>query len=173
MSDQLDQLYRDVIMEHYKFPRGHKDIDQADMANQGQNPSCGDEIDVKLKLDNGIVKDVSVTCMGCAISVASGSMLAEIIEGKTLGEVKEIARIVKALLKGEETPEDIELSDLGDIEVLQGVRKFPVRIKCALLSWTTLVDAIDSYEEKDGTQIISTTEENKKHHNHEHNHSRE
>ena len=112
MSDRLDQLYRDVIMEHYKFPRGSKDIEDADMDNQGQNPACGDEIEVKVKLEGDRVKDVSVSCMGCAISVASGSMLAEVIEGKTLAEVKKIAKVVKALLKGEDIPEDIDIHEL-------------------------------------------------------------
>ncbi len=169
MSERLDQLYRDVIMEHYKFPRGSKDIENADMDNQGQNPACGDEIEVKVKLEGDRVKDVSVSCMGCAISVASGSMLAEVIEGKTLAEVKKIAKVVKALVKGEELPEDIDIHELGDIEVLQGVRKFPVRVKCALLSWTTLVDAIDSFEAGTTTELnISTTEEGHANHNHAH-----
>ena len=96
-------------------------------------------------------------------------MLAEVIEGKTLAEVKKIAKVVKALLKGEDIPEDIDIHELGDIEVLQGVRKFPVRVKCALLSWTTLVDAIDSFEAGKTTELnISTTEEGHTNHNHAH-----
>jgi len=171
MTDRLDQLYRDVIMEHYKYPRGNKDINNADMTNQGQNPSCGDEIEVKVKLEGDRVKNVSVSCMGCAISVASGSMLAEVIEGKTLGEVKKIARVVKALLTGEPVPSDINIHELGDIEVLEGVRKFPVRIKCALLSWTTLVDAIDSFEAGKTTEInISASDDGHTDHNHNHAH---
>lgn len=171
MHDELDQLYRDVIMEHYKFPRGNKDISDADLANMGQNPACGDEIEVKLKLDGDRVKKVSVSCLGCAISVASGSMLAEVIEGKTLAEVKQIARIVKALLKGEDIPPDINVGELGDIEVLKGVRKFPVRIKCALLSWTTLVDAIDSFEAGKTAEIgVSATDDGVSHHDHDHIH---
>lgn len=169
MNEGLDQLYRDVIMEHYKFPRGKDDIADADLANQGQNPSCGDEIEVKLKLEGDKVKKVAVSCLGCAISVASGSMLAEVIEGKTLPEVKKIAKVVKALLKGEDIPDDINIRELGDIEVLRGVRKFPVRVKCALLSWTTLVDAIDSFEAGKIPEInLSTTEDEQ--HNHDHAH---
>ena len=141
MSDQLADLYRDIIMEHYRYPRGHDHVDHPDIANQGQNPVCGDEIEIKLKMDGDRVKKLSVNCVGCAISVASGSMLAEIIEGKSLDEVKEIAGIVKRLLKGEEIGDDV---DLGDLEALRGVKKFPVRVKCALLSWTTLIDAIDA-----------------------------
>ena len=141
MSDQLADLYRDIIMEHYRFPRGHNHVDHPDIANQGQNPVCGDEIEIKLKMAGDKVENISVNCVGCAISVASGSMLAEIIEGKTLPEIKKIADIVKKILKGEDLGDDV---DLGDLEALRGVNKFPVRIKCALLSWTTLVDAIES-----------------------------
>jgi len=153
MSDQLSDLYRDIIMEHYRFPRGHDHVDNPDVANQGQNPVCGDEIEIKLKMDGDRVKKLSVNCVGCAISVASGSMLAEIIEGKSVDEVKKTAEIVKKLLKGEEIGEDV---DLGDLEALRGVKKFPVRVKCALLSWTTLVNAIDARQTGKKTEVSST-----------------
>ncbi len=143
MSGKLDEMYRDIIMEHYRFPRGTKNIQNPDLVSEGQNPACGDEIEIKVKMNKDRVQNVLVHCAGCAISVASGSMLAEIVEGKSLDEIKKIAGIVRALLKGEEISEDI---DLGDLEALRGVRKFPVRIKCALLSWTTLVDAIEARE---------------------------
>ncbi len=157
MKDQLGDLYRDILMEHYRFPRGKKELPLADLKSEGHNPTCGDEIEIKVKMDGKRVSDVSVNCVGCAISVASGSMLAEIIEGKTIEEVKKIARVVKAMLKGEESNEIKDL-DLGDIEALEGVKKFPVRIKCALLSWTTLIDAIEA-SENDKTVEFSTTEE--------------
>jgi len=99
------------------------------------------------------VKDIYVSCMGCAISVASGSMLAEIIKGKSLDEVKKIANMIKSMLKGEEISKEI---DLGDLEALRGVRKFPVRIKCALLSWTTLIDAVMAKEARQKTSASST-----------------
>ncbi|RKX22431.1 MAG: SUF system NifU family Fe-S cluster assembly protein [Candidatus Zixiibacteriota bacterium] len=143
MAEELDEMYRDIIMEHYRYPRGHEKILNPDIINEGHNPVCGDEIEIKLKMDKDKIETVSVNCAGCAISTASGSMLAEICEGKTIAEVKKIAAIVKALLKGEEFDENIEI---GDIEALQGVKKFPVRVKCALLSWTTLVDAINTRE---------------------------
>jgi len=153
MSDQLSDLYRDIIMEHYRFPRGHRLIEHPDIANQGQNPVCGDEIEIKVKMDGDIVEKLSVNCVGCAISVASGSMLAEIIEGKTISEVKQIAEVVKKILKGDEIDDD---TDLGDLEALKGVKKFPVRIKCALLSWTTLVNAIEASETGKKTEVTST-----------------
>jgi nitrogen fixation NifU-like protein len=155
MADQLSDLYRDILMEHYRFPRGKKDLPRADISNEGHNPTCGDDIEIKVSLDGDKVKDVSVNCAGCAISVASGSMLAEIIEGKSIDEVKKIARVVKALLKGEAIEEEIEL---GDLEALRGVRKFPVRIKCALLSWTTLIDALEARDSGQRQEYSSTEE---------------
>ncbi|MCK5125824.1 MAG: SUF system NifU family Fe-S cluster assembly protein [candidate division Zixibacteria bacterium] len=155
MAEQLDDMYRDIIMEHYRFPRGHSSIENPDIVNEGHNPVCGDEIEIKVKIEKDVIETVSVECAGCAISTASGSMLAEICEGKTIAEVKKIAEIVKALLKGVEYDDNI---DIGDIEALQGVKNFPVRVKCALLSWTTLVDAINAKEI--GKQSLrSSTEE--------------
>jgi len=154
MPENLDDLYRDIIMDHYKYPRGRKKIKNANVKNEGKNPLCGDEIAVSLKLNGSHVEDISVECMGCAISVASGSMLADTLRGKSIDEIKRIAKMVKAVLKGEKPPKDIEL---GDIEALEGVRKFPVRIKCALLSWTTLIDGLEAWE-KGGSMPPSTTE---------------
>jgi nitrogen fixation protein NifU and related proteins len=154
MTEPLDDLYRDIIMDHYRYPRGRKKLEQADVKNEGQNPVCGDQIAVSLKVENGHVEDIAVECMGCAISVASGSMLADAIKGKPVSEVKRYAEAIKAILKGEEPPPGL---DIGDLEALAGVRKFPVRIKCALLSWTTLIDALDSLEE--GKEIKITTTE--------------
>jgi nitrogen fixation NifU-like protein len=154
VTEQLDDMYRDIIMEHYRYPRGHKEIAKPDLANQGHNPVCGDVAEIKLTLNGDRIEDISVNCVGCAISVASGSMLADMIEGKTVSDVKKIAAVVRALIKGEEIDTDM---DLGDLEALEGVRNFPVRIKCALLSWTTLVDAIEA-REIGQTVEMSTTE---------------
>jgi nitrogen fixation NifU-like protein len=110
-------------------------------------------------MDNGTVKDINVNCKGCAISVASGSMLAEYIKGKPLDEVKKIADVVKKMLKGEEfdLSEDLDNEELGDIDSLKGVRKFPVRIKCALLAWMTLIEGLKNYEDgKKGHNPTST-----------------
>jgi len=155
MTDNLNELYRDIIMDHYKYPRHRHKLDSPDITSEGKNPVCGDEIEMTLKIDGDQrIVDVGVECAGCAISVASGSMLSDIVNGKSLLEVKEIARTVKAILKGEEV---IDSSlDLGDLESLKGVRKFPVRIKCALLSWTALVDAIESFEKGANTARVTT-----------------
>ncbi len=143
MSEPLDDMYRDIILDHYRSPRGKKPLQKADVTSDGSNPSCGDEIFLEVSLDNGTVKDVHVDCRGCAISVASGSMLAEMVKGKPIAEVKRIAQLVRSMLKGElaDVPDD-----LGDLDALQGVRNFPVRIKCALLAWITLMEGIKSHE---------------------------
>lgn len=146
MSEMIDELYRDVIMDHYRNPRGRKKLDKPDLHNEGKNPSCGDEIEMDLKISDGRIEDVHVGCVGCAISVSSGSMLSEVIKGRSIDEVKKIAEAVKKMLTGEPVPEDIGL-DIGDLEALEGVKNFPVRIKCALLSWTTLIDSLESYSE--------------------------
>lgn len=155
MSDNLNELYRDIIMDHYRYPRGKKELEDASVKKNGINPTCGDEIELSLKINHDKVEDLSITCKGCAISVASGSMLSELVKGKTLDEVKKIATVVKSMLKGED---DIDLGslDLGDLEALQGVKDFPVRIKCALLSWTTLMDSIESWENNKNIKISSS-----------------
>lgn len=154
MPENLDDLYRDIIMDHYKYPRGRKKLKDATITNEGKNPVCGDEIEVSVKINDKKIEDVSVECLGCAISVASGSMLADALKGKTIDEVKKIARAVREILKGERPEEEI---DLGELEALEGVRKFPVRIKCALLSWTTLIDALTAVENGEPGSV-STTE---------------
>lgn len=153
-NDNIDDLYRDIVMDHYKSPRGKAEIKGADIVNEGKNPVCGDEIEVSVRVDGGRIDDISVQCMGCAISVASGSMLAETIKGKSIDEVRKIAGVVKAILKGEKPHDEIEL---GDLEALEGVNKFPVRIKCALLSWSTLMEGLEAWENH--KQVAATTTE--------------
>ncbi len=140
---QLDDMYRDIILDHYRSPRGRQRLKKADVTSDGSNPSCGDEVFLEVELDNGTVKDVHVDCRGCAISVASGSMLAEIIKGRSVADAKRIAEVVRKMLKGEQTdlPED-----LGDLDALKGVRNFPVRIKCALLAWVAFVEGLKHHE---------------------------
>jgi len=155
MSDKLDDMYREIIMEHYRYPRSSKEIKKANVKNQGKNPACGDELNLAIEIDNGIVRDISVGCKGCAISVASGSILTEVVKGKSVADVKKIALAVKSILKGERLDESIDLES-DDLEALRGVKNFPVRIKCALLSWTTLVNSIESWEKDSPTKTVST-----------------
>lgn len=133
----LDELYREVILDHHRHPRGRRPLAHADLEASGLNPSCGDEVTLQLELDGDRIADVAVLGRGCAVSTASGSMLAEIVRGRTLDEAREIAERFKDLMHGAEVPDEV---DLGDLEALTGVRKFPVRIKCALLPWVTLLD---------------------------------
>lgn len=159
MSSILDDMYREVILDHYRSPRGKKPLDTANVHSDGTNPACGDEISLSAQVEDGILKDVHVDCKGCAISVASGSMLAEAVKGRSLDEIRKIAQTVRKMLKGEDDsdlPEELE-----DIESLKGVRQFPVRIKCALLAWVTLVEGLNSYRlgKTDTRSVVSTEED--------------
>jgi nitrogen fixation NifU-like protein len=153
MNENLDNLYRDIIMDHYKYPRGKKKLENADVTSEGKNPVCGDEIEMRLQLDGERIDDISIECLGCAISVASGSMLADTIKGKSLEEARKIAAAIKAILKGEKPDGDF---NLGDLEALEGVKNFPVRIKCALLSWTTLMEGLENWENGKKGEVATT-----------------
>jgi nitrogen fixation NifU-like protein len=146
----MDSLYREVVLDHHRHPRGSKVLAQPDREVRGQNPSCGDDVLLQLELDGERIVRVGVHSHGCAISTASGSMLAEIVEGLTLSEARRLADAFKQLLQSEEAPAEI---DLGDLEALVGVRRFPVRIKCALLPWVTLLDAILEDHRRPGIQV--------------------
>lgn len=159
INQQLSEMYRDIILDHYRSPRGRKDVDDPDIVNEGMNPSCGDEVELKVKLQGDRVEKLGLHCAGCAISVASGSMMAEIAEGRTITELKEIAAAVKGLLTTGEVPDDVELDELSDLDVLEGVKQFPVRIKCALLSWVTLIEGLERYQRGEEVEGITSTEE--------------
>lgn len=135
MSSELDELYRDVILEHYRSPRGAQPLAQPTVVEEGYNPLCGDEVRLELEVEDGRLKDVAVCSRGCSISVASGSLLAHVLRGKLLSEIERIAAHFQGMLQG---TEEADPTLLGDLAVFQGARKFPVRIKCALLPWTTL-----------------------------------
>jgi len=152
----LDEIYRDVVLDHYRSPRGRKRLDHCDLENQGLNPTCGDEISLCLAFEGNRVKDVYADCRGCSISVASASMLAELIPGKTREEVERLLQVFKAMMHGEEVPEGI---DIGDLDALQGVKRFPVRVKCALLAWMTLEDALRAKDAREGGKSGPTTTE--------------
>jgi nitrogen fixation NifU-like protein len=137
----MDELYEAIILDHYRSPRNTETIDEPDIDLEVNNPFCGDEFHIQLKVEDAAVSQVGITGRGCAISQASASLLAELVEGKSASEVESAVDAVRRLLKGEEITE-AEVDILGDIEALGGVRKFPVRIKCALLSWIGLGDAL-------------------------------
>jgi nitrogen fixation NifU-like protein len=136
----FDALYRELILEHYRTPHGKEALVRVDARAEGVNPLCGDEVDVALALGaDGRIEGVHVDGRGCAISVSSGSILHDLVVGTTPAQARRILDAVRAVLQGAPLPAD---PDLGDFEALEGVRKFPVRIKCALLPWTTLGEAL-------------------------------
>ena len=135
----MDDLYREVVMDHFRSPRGKAEVDNPNLVNVGVNPLCGDEIKVAVKFDGDRVVGVQALSHGCSISVASASMMAELLAGRTREEAGKLIEAFRAMMRGESQPEGLEL---GDLEALQGVRKYPVRVKCALLPWMTLKDAL-------------------------------
>lgn len=142
----LDELYREVILDHYRHPRHKGSLPHADYHAEGLNPSCGDEFSLDLVVSDGAVTEVATQGQGCSISQASGSMMADAIKGKTVEEIRELTGKFKLMMAIEEGENPVDPARpgavLGDIEALQGVRKFPVRIKCADLPWATLTDAL-------------------------------
>lgn len=135
MMEQLDELYRDVILDHFKAPHHKGELAGATVKADGSNPLCGDELTYYLALANGTIGAVRFTGKGCAISQAAASMLAQQLEGKSVVEAGKLIEAMKALMQGK-TPDPSV--DLGDLEALAGVRKFPVRVKCAALSWNVM-----------------------------------
>ncbi len=141
---ELDELYEEIILDHYRNPRNNRELDAPDLEIEADNPFCGDEIKIQLKFEDDRAAGVSVAGRGCAISQSSASLLAELSQGRTREEMKNSVTLVRRMMRGEELS-DSELDDLGDLEALRGVRKYPVRIKCALLSWVALEDMLDDY----------------------------
>ena len=141
----LDDLYQEIILDHYKSPRKKGLLAKPDLKAEGFNPFCGDQVILTMELDDdGRISNVGFEGQGCSISQASASMMADHLTGKTVDEAEEMVRTFKGMMQGNEVSEEQE-DELGDIIALQGVRQFPVRIKCALLGWTTLQDAIAEY----------------------------
>lgn len=134
--NNLDQLYRSVIMDHYKNPRNKGALEENSVTIDMNNPTCGDRIHLTLKLEDGVVQDAKFDGEGCSISMSSASMMTQIIKGKKLDEALELADIFSKMMLGEEF--DDEKYDLGDVEALQGVSQFPARIKCATLAWKAM-----------------------------------
>lgn len=143
----LEELYREVILDHYRNPRNRGHLDSPDASAEGVNPLCGDELTLELSFDDGTVSSVAIDGQGCSISQSSASMMTEAIKGKSREEIDELVDRFRQMMSLDESDDpglDPERpgSVLGDIEALQGVRKYPVRIKCASLAWNTLVEAL-------------------------------
>lgn len=151
----LDDLYREVILDHYSHPRNKGALDDADIKVEGANPLCGDELSIYVKLADGKISDVAFVGRGCSISQASASMMTEQIKGKSLDEAKDLVGQFKAMMHGDPVPDET----LGDLMALQGVRKFPVRIKCATLSWVALEQGVEEFESTHARVVAKASSE--------------
>ena len=150
---ELRALYQEVILDHYKNPRNFREIDDAPRRIDGYNPLCGDKITLFLDVEGGVIQDIAFQGVGCAISTASASLMTEALKGKRVEEAEILLERFHTLLTDHETPHDSpsngdELAslegELGKLEVLSGVREYPVRIKCATLAWHALKAALEN-----------------------------
>ena len=136
----LEDLYKEVILDHYRTPRNKGRLDPHDVALERNNPLCGDEIELFLRFEGDDLEGVAFEGKGCSISLASASMMTEKVKGLSTEEAGQLAGLIKRMLAGEE---DGDASSLGDLVSLKGVVKYPVRIKCALLGWNTLLEGLE------------------------------
>jgi nitrogen fixation NifU-like protein len=152
----LEDLYREIILDHYRSPRNRGELPSPPARRaEGFNPLCGDEVVVYVELDGDTLKDIRISGQGCSISQSSASLMSGAVKGKTLSEVRDLIHTFKAMMSihearlgdgdGEE-PVALDPESLGELAALQGVVKFPVRIKCATLSWNTLAQSLDQDE---------------------------
>lgn len=141
-----DDLYRQIIIDHYQHPHHQGTLDCPTHHLEGFNASCGDNLELELKIEDGKVADIGFVGSGCAISMTSASMLTDLILGKSVEEAKKITGAFKARLLGQDETVSQDDVDLGELEALDGVKAYPVRIKCALLSWNTLMEGLEHPE---------------------------
>jgi nitrogen fixation NifU-like protein len=139
----LEDLYREIILDHYKSPRNRGTLEPPAVRSEGHNPLCGDEIEVYVLVDNGLVADIKISGQGCSISQSSASMMSAAVKGKPIEQVRALIHRFRYMMSIEEGDEPDTSVPLGDLEALQGVVKFPVRIKCAVLAWNTLAEGLD------------------------------
>ena len=135
----LEDLYKEVILEHYKNPRNKRDLPGAEVSCSKNNPLCGDEITVHAHIDDDRVADVTFEGSGCSISQASASMMTEAVGGRPLEDAEALAADFRSMMEGKHDPDEEEF---GDLVALKGVVKYPVRIKCAVLAWDVLQEAL-------------------------------
>jgi len=143
----LRELYQEVILDHSKQPRNFRKLADPTNRAKGNNPLCGDRIDIYLKLEEGVIREISFHGVGCAISTASASMMTERLKGKTKTEVQELFDQFHEVVTGKQ--ESTASKTLGKLAVFAGVREFPVRVKCATLAWHTVRAALDEDKDKD------------------------
>lgn len=139
---ELDELYREIILDHYRNPRNRGSLDDPSTSGEGDNPLCGDEVKLDVAIQGDQVAAVRFLGRGCSISQASASMLTQAIMGLSLQEVEALFESFKGMMYGSD---QVDPESLGDLEALQGVRKFPVRVKCATLAWNVLEEALERH----------------------------
>ena len=162
----LEDLYREIILDHYRSPRNRGELESPPAQRvEGFNPLCGDEIVVTLEVHDGVVSDIKIAGSGCSISQSSASLMSAAVKGKPVPEVRDLIRTFKGMMSIHEStlpsagvagldgadvepiePQAVDIDALGELAALQGVVKFPVRIKCATLSWNTLAQGLDEHE---------------------------
>ncbi|MBX6378937.1 MAG: SUF system NifU family Fe-S cluster assembly protein [Clostridia bacterium] len=135
----FDDIYKELILEHYRHPHNRGRLDRPDVEVELSNPLCGDEVTLTLRLDDGRIDDARFEGRGCSISIASASMMTERLKGLSLQEAQDLLARFLAVMRGESPAED---DDLGELESLRGVARLPVRIKCATLAWHALEEAL-------------------------------
>lgn len=144
----LKQMYREIVNEHNLHPTHKHDMENPTMVLRGVNPSCGDDISLKLKVEDGVIKDGSFVGSGCAISQASADMMLDLVIGKSEDEAKRLAEIFMNMIKGKASEEEIE--ELDEAAALEDVSHMPARVKCAQLGWRTLNEMMEEDEKGDG-----------------------
>lgn len=144
---ELKQLYTDLILEYNKDRTNKRKIADPTVHEHGHNPSCGDDIDIEVKIENGVIKDLAYTGSGCAISQASTAMMAELLQGQTVEEAIRLCRLFLDMIRGKVTDES-QLEELEAAITLKDISKMPVRVKCATLGWHTLEMALEKMEKQ-------------------------
>jgi nitrogen fixation NifU-like protein len=141
-----EDLSREIILDHYQNPRNHGRLENPTVANRGHNPLCGDEIELSVLIDTDRIRDIAFTGRGCSISQASASMMTDAVKGLTLDETDHaVQRFTQRMATREAPPRDID----EELDALQGVKRYPARVKCALLPWTTLRETVNLYRQRD------------------------
>jgi nitrogen fixation protein NifU and related proteins len=151
LSTDLRELYQEVILDHQRNPRNFRAIPQPDRVRTGHNPLCGDKVTVYLKLADGVVYDLSFQGVGCAICTSSASLMTEHLKGKSIEEIDKLFGAFHTLLT-DGKDKDGDFDSLGKLRVFEGVRQFPVRVKCATLPWHTLRATIEGNGERVSTE---------------------